>query len=446
MMFGESVLKKYHITTFGCQMNVHDSEVLAGLLEKYGYSPAASIEEADLILLNTCCVRENAENRLYGNIGNLKSLKERNPDCIIGVCGCMAQQAAVVEKIRETYPHVDLVFGTHNLHELPRMLKQIEAERFQLYEIWDSEGEIYEGLPVKRNEPFRAWVTIMYGCNNFCSYCIVPYVRGRERSRSPEAILAEVKELIASGVKEITLLGQNVNSYGLDFPERDFNFAQLLKEICTLNIKRIRFQTSHPKDLSDELIQVMADHPQICRHLHLPLQSGSSRILKLMNRHYTKESYLELAEKIKTKIPDIALTTDIIVGFPGETEADFEDTLDVVQKVGYDGAFTFIFSPRPGTPAAKIEDPTPMDVKKARLNRLIELQNRISLQKNRAFVGSLTEVLVEGVSEKNPEVWSGRNTQNKLVHFKPTSKVKPGDLAIVRITEARTFTLEGELL
>ncbi|NLY75441.1 MAG: tRNA (N6-isopentenyl adenosine(37)-C2)-methylthiotransferase MiaB [Firmicutes bacterium] len=439
-------MKKYHITTFGCQMNVHDSEVLAGLLEKSGYSPAASIEEADLILLNTCCVRENAENRLYGNIGNLKSLKEQNPDRIIGVCGCMAQQATVVEKIRETYPHVDLVFGTHNLHELPRMLKQIEAERSQLYEIWDSEGEIYEGLPVKRTEPFRAWVTIMYGCDNFCSYCIVPYVRGRERSRGPEAILTEVKELIASGVKEITLLGQNVNSYGRDLQESNFNFAELLKEISALDIKRIRFQTSHPKDLSDELIQVMADHPQICRHLHLPLQSGSSRILKLMNRHYTKESYLELAEKIKTKIPAIALTTDIIVGFPGETEADFEDTLDLVQKVGYDGAFTFIYSPRPGTPAAQIEDPTPMDVKKARLNRLIELQNRISLQKNRAFVGSLTEVLVEGVSEKNPEVWSGRNTQNKLIHFKPTSKVKPGDLAIVRITEARTFTLEGELL
>lgn len=439
-------MKKYHITTFGCQMNVHDSEIIAGMLDKLGYSPANSVQEADLILLNTCCVRENAETRLYGNIGNLKALKEEKPDCIIGVCGCMVQQPSVVEKIRNTYPQVDLVFGTHNLHELPKLLDRIEAEKSQLYEIWDSEGDIHEGLPVKRNDPFRAWVTIMYGCNNFCSYCIVPYVRGRERSRRPEAILAEVKDLIASGVKEITLLGQNVNSYGLDFQDRNFNFAKLLKEISALDIKRIRFQTSHPKDLSNELIQVMADHPNICRHLHLPLQSGSSRILKLMNRHYDKESYLELAEKIKNRIPGIALTTDIIVGFPGETEEDFEDTLDLVRKVKYDGAFTFIYSPRTGTPAAKMEDPIPEEDKKRRLTRLIQIQNGISLEKNRAFIGTLSEVLVEGVSEKNPRIWSGRNSQNKLIHFKPAPKIKPGDLAVVRINGAQTFTLEGELL
>jgi tRNA-2-methylthio-N6-dimethylallyladenosine synthase len=445
-MLGESILKKYHITTFGCQMNVHDSEVLAGILEKSGYSPAASAQEGDLILLNTCCVRENAENRLYGNIGNLKALKEQNPDCIIGVCGCMVQQPTVVEKIRKTYPQVDLVFGTHNLHELPKLLEKVEAERSQVYEVWDSEGEIHEGLPVKRNDPFKAWITIMYGCNNFCSYCIVPYVRGRERSRKPEAILAEVKDLIAIGVKEITLLGQNVNSYGLDFKGADFNFAKLLQEISALGIERIRFQTSHPKDLSDELIQVMAEHPNICRHLHLPLQSGGSRILKLMNRHYTKESYLELAEKIKNKIPGIALTTDIIVGFPGETEADFQDTLDLVEKIRYDGAFTFIYSPRIGTPAAKLADPIPEDDKKRRLTRLIQVQNEISLEKNRAFIGTLSEILVDGVSEKNPQIWSGRNTQNKLIHFKPASKIKPGDLAVVRINSAQTFTLEGELL
>ncbi len=439
-------MKKYHITTFGCQMNVHDSEVLAGILEKLGYAPAISTQDADLILLNTCCVRENAENRLYGNIGNLKAFKEKNQDCIIGVCGCMVQQSAVVEKIRKSYPYVDLVFGTHNLHELSKLLKKVEIERSQLYEVWDSEGDIHEGLPVKRNDPFKAWITIMYGCNNFCSYCIVPYVRGRERSRQPDAILAEVQDLLRSGVKEITLLGQNVNSYGLDFQDHSFNFAKLLEKIAAEGVDRIRFQTSHPKDLSDELIQVMSEHRNICRHLHLPLQSGSSRVLKLMNRHYTKESYLALVDKIKSKIPGLALTTDIIVGFPGETEEDFEDTLDLVQKVRYDGAFTFIYSPRSGTPAAKIDDPIDEDNKKRRLNRLIQIQNGISYEKNQEYIGTLSEVLVEGVSEKNPDIWSGRNTQNKLIHFKPGHNIKPGDLAVVKVTGAQTFTLEGELL
>jgi tRNA-2-methylthio-N6-dimethylallyladenosine synthase len=438
-------LKKYHITTFGCQMNVHDSEVLAGMLDKMGYTRASAPQDADLILLNTCCVRENAENRLYGNIGNLKALKEQNPDCIIGVCGCMVQQPTVVEKIQKSYPHVDLIFGTHNLHELPKLVEKIETERSQLYEVWNSEGEIHEGLPMRRDDPFKAWVTIMYGCNNFCSYCIVPYVRGRERSRKPDDILAEIQALINSGVKEITLLGQNVNSYGRDFQDQNLNFAKLLEKIAAQGIERIRFQTSHPKDLSDELIQVMAEHKNICRHLHLPLQSGSSRILKLMNRNYTKESYLALTEKIK-KIPGLALTTDIIVGFPGETEEDFRDTLDLVEKVRYDGAFTFIYSPRVGTPAAKIEDPIPEKDKKERLTRLIAIQNQISLEKNREYIGSLSEVLAEGVSEKNPDFWSGRNTQNKLIHFKPANKIKPGDLAVVRINSAQTFTLEGELL
>ncbi len=427
-------------------MNVHDSEILAGILEKIGYTPVPSQPEADLIILNTCCVRENAENRLYGNIGNLKALKEGNPDCIIGVCGCMVQQPTVVEKIHQSYPQVDLVFGTHNLHELPKLLEKIGTERAEVYEVWDSEGEIHEGLPVKRNDPFKAWVTIMYGCNNFCSYCIVPYVRGRERSRQPKDILTEIKDLAASGVKEITLLGQNVNSYGKDFNEQEWNFAKLLEKIAALDIARIRFQTSHPKDLSDELIQVMAGRKNICRHLHLPMQAGSSRILKLMNRNYTKESYLALVEKIKNKIPGLALTTDIIVGFPGETEEDFGDTLDLVGKIRFDGAFTFIYSSRTGTPAAEIEDPIPEAAKKRRLNQLIETQNRISHEKNQALIGSLSEVLAEGVSEKNPAVWSGRNTQNKLIHFKPIPGIKQGDLAVVRITGAQTFTLEGELL
>lgn len=439
-------MKKYHITTFGCQMNVHDSEVLAGILEKMGYTLAASQREADLVILNTCCVRENAENRLYGNIGNLKALKDENPNCIIGVCGCMVQQPTVVEKIHQSYPQVDLVFGTHNLHELPKLLEKIEREHAEVYEVWDSEGEIHEGLPVKRNDPFKAWVTIMYGCNNFCSYCIVPYVRGRERSRQPGDILIEIKDLAASGVKEVTLLGQNVNSYGKDLDGQGWNFAKLLEKIAALDIPRIRFQTSHPKDLSDELIQVMAGHQNICRHLHLPMQAGSSRILKLMNRNYTKEGYLALIEKIKSKIPGLALTTDIIVGFPGETEADFRDTLDLVEKVRFDGAFTFIYSPRIGTPAAKLEDPTPEADKKRRLNHLIEIQNRISYEKNQALIDSLSEVLVEGVSEKNTAIWSGRNSQNKLIHFKPVPSIKQGDLAVVRVTGAQTFTLEGELL
>jgi tRNA-2-methylthio-N6-dimethylallyladenosine synthase len=437
--------QKYFITTFGCQMNVHDSEVMAGILESSGYEAATSLETADLILLNTCCVRENAENRTFGHVGNLKALKEQNPRLVIGICGCMVQQPTVVEKIRTSYPFIDLVFGTHNLHRLPELLQQLAATNSRVSEVWDSEGKIHEGLPVKREEQFRAWVTIMYGCNNFCSYCIVPYVRGRERSRAPEMILEEIRGLAANGVKEVTLLGQNVNSFGNDLAN-GWNFARLLQEITRTDIERIRFQTSHPKDLSDELIAVMAAEKKVSRHLHLPFQAGSSRILKLMNRHYTKEAYEALAAKIQHRVPGIALTTDIIVGFPGETEADFADTLDLVSKVRFDGAFTFIYSPRVGTPAAALADQVPETVKKERLLQLIELQNRISFEKNQALIGTLHEILVEGTSEKNAEIWSGRTMQNKLVHFKPTFRVKSGDLAVVRITAAKTFTLEGELL
>jgi tRNA-2-methylthio-N6-dimethylallyladenosine synthase len=439
------VARKYFITTFGCQMNVHDSEIIAGILEADGYEAAASLETADLILINTCCVRENAENRTFGHIGNLKAVKEQHPQVIIGICGCMAQQPKVVEKIRAGYPFVDLVFGTHNLHRLPELLRQATVTNSRVIEVWDSEGRIYEGLPVKRQESFRAFVTIMYGCNNFCSYCIVPYVRGRERSRAPEQILAEIKGLAADGVKEVTVLGQNVNSYGQDLGN-SWNFARLLEEIARTAIERIRFQTSHPKDLSPELITVMAAEPKISRHLHLPFQAGSSRILKLMNRHYTKESYLALAVEIQRRIPGIALTTDIIVGFPGETDTDFADTLDLVAQVGFDGAFTFIYSPRVGTPAATRADQVPEAVKKERLLQLIELQNRISLKKNQALIGTLQEILIEGTSEKNAAIWSGRTMQNKLVHFAPTFRVRPGDLAAVRITAAKTFTLEAELL
>jgi tRNA-2-methylthio-N6-dimethylallyladenosine synthase len=441
------VTRKYLISTFGCQMNVHDSEVLAGILTASGYRPATSPEEADLILLNTCCVRENAENKTFGHIGILKALKDVKPGLIIGVCGCMVQQPSEVARIKSSYPYVDLVFGTHNLHQLPELIAEIDSSRTRVFKVWESEGEIVEGLPVKRENPFKAWVTIMYGCNNFCTYCVVPFVRGRERSRQPELILNEVRDLVQAGVKEITLLGQNVNSYGKDLAESDWNFAKLLREVAShTGIERIRFQTSHPKDLSDELIEVMAGYRNICQHLHLPVQSGSSRILKLMNRQYGKEQYQELAAKIKARIPGISLTTDIIVGFPGEREEDFEDTLDLVNQLRFDGAFTFVYSPRIGTPAAKMGDQVPHNDQKRRLIKLIELQNQISLEKNRTYIGTLAEILVEGASEKNPEVWSGRATQYKLVHFKPSPKTKPGELLVVRITGAQTFTLEGELL
>lgn len=433
------------IQTFGCQMNVHDSETIAGMLEAMGYQMERQAETADLVLLNTCCVRENAENRTLGHIGNLKALKDLDPEMIIGVCGCMAQEPGMVEKLKTSYPSVELVFGTHNLYQLPELLLQVITSRTRVINVWENEMGIHEGLPVKRGEDFRAWVTIMYGCNNFCSYCIVPHVRGRERSRRPEKILAEIRELVADGVKEITLLGQNVNSYGKELDD-GWNFARLLQEAADTGIYRIGFQTSHPKDLSDELIEVIATNKNISRHLHLPFQAGSTRILQLMNRRYTKEAYIGLALKIKDRIPDIALTTDIIVGFPGETEADFQETLDLLAKVRFDGAFTFIYSPRKGTPAAEIEDGITAGDKTERMARLIALQNQISLENNQMFLGRVEEILVEGVSDKNSEVWSGRTNRNKLVHFKPAAGMEPGDLVAVRISEVKTFTLAGELI
>lgn len=442
---GYAVNGSYYITTFGCQMNVHDAEVLAGILDAMGYHAASSPEEADLILMNTCCVRENAENRTFGHLGNLKGLKEARPGRIIGVCGCMTQESGNVERIKASYPHVDLVFGTHNLHQLPELLQRLQDGERPVIEIWESDGAVHEGLPVRRGNPFKAWVTIMYGCNNFCSYCIVPQVRGRERSREPDVILGEIQGLKAAGFREVTLLGQNVNSYGLDRTEREWDFPHLLREIAAIGIPRVRFQTSHPKDLSDELITVMAANPNICHHLHLPIQAGSSRILQLMNRHYTKESYLELINKIRAAIPDIALTTDIIAGFPGETEADFRETLDLVEKVRYDGAFTFIYSPRANTAALTMGDTVSTPEKRERLQRLIELQNWISRECNEAWVGRATELLVDGPSERNPAIWSGRMSQNKLVHFQPQAGLKPGDLVQVEISHAQTFTLEGKL-
>ncbi|HEY8344545.1 MAG TPA: tRNA (N6-isopentenyl adenosine(37)-C2)-methylthiotransferase MiaB [Bacillota bacterium] len=447
--------EKYFIQTFGCQMNVHDSEVMSGLLEQSGYERASAPEEADLILLNTCCVRENAENRLYGHLGNLKAIKDQRPETIIGVCGCMAQQTVQQERIREKFPYIDLVFGTHNLHRLPELIQQIkQTGAGRLFEVW-TEGERAEDLPVRRDNPYQAWVNIIYGCNNFCTYCIVPYVRGREKSRRPEKILAEVERLAKEGVKEVTLLGQNVNSYGQDFPPAEsMDFPDLLAKINKIDgISRIRFQTSHPKDLSDKLIQEMAEGEKICEHIHLPVQAGSDKILAAMNRKYTRDHYLNLIRKLRAAIPEIMITTDLIVGFPGEEEADFLDTLNLVQEVGYDGAFTFAYSPRTGTKAASLPGQVEEEVKMERLQRLIEVTNSLAKASNLRQVGKVEKILVEGPSEKRPEIYSGRTRGNKLVLFDPTthSRIKRAEDLIgkeisVYIEEGLTYTLKGRIV
>ena len=367
-----------HVTTFGCQMNSRDSEKLLGILEKVGYAEETDEEKADFVIYNTCTVRENANLRVYGRLGQLGSIKKKNPHKMIALCGCMMQEPEVVEKLKKSYRFVDLIFGTHNIYKFAELLTSaIQSDR-TVIDIWKDTDKIVEDLPVERKYPFKSGVNIMFGCNNFCSYCIVPYVRGRERSREPKAIIREIERLVADGVVEVMLLGQNVNSYGKNL-EEPMTFAQLLQEIEKIEgLERIRFMTSHPKDLSDELIEVMSKSKKICKHLHLPVQSGSSRILKLMNRHYNKEQYLALAEKIRKAVPDISLTTDIIVGFPGETEEDFQETLDVVRKVRYDSAFTFIYSKRTGTPAAVMEDQVPEDVVKDRFNRLLHEVQTIS--------------------------------------------------------------------
>lgn len=445
----ECYRQKYHISTFGCQMNVHDSEILAGMLEKMGYEQAATPEEADLILLNTCCVRENAENRLYGHLGNLKPLKEKNPDLIIGVCGCMAQQPIVQERIREKNPHIDLVFGTHNLHRLPELIQKSREARGRIFEIWD-EGEREENLPVRRDNPYQAYVTVIYGCNNFCTYCIVPYVRGREKSRRPGVVLEEVNSLAREGVKEVTLLGQNVNSYGLDLPETEkTDFADLLSMVNGVEgLTRIRFQTSHPKDLSEKLIRQMAAGEKVCEHIHLPVQAGSDKILAAMNRKYTREHYFRLVESLRRQIPEITITTDLIVGFPGEEEQDFQDTLDLVRKVGFDGAFTFAYSPRPGTRAASLPEQVPEEVKMDRLYRLIEVVNELAKKSNQRMEGRVETILVEGPSEKRDDIFAGRTRGNKLVLFPPPHNREDliGREVQVRIEKGLTYTLQGILI
>ena len=436
--------KSYNICTFGCQMNEHDSETLAGMLEQLGYIEHINKKEADVSILNTCSVRDNADKRFFGTLGELKKAKETNPGMVVAVCGCMMQQQHIIDTLKSKYPWVDLIFGTHNLHEFPKLLNNVLNERNKLVDVWENAGEIVEGLPAKRMHPFKASVNITFGCNNFCTYCIVPYTRGRERSRRPEEILNEVKELVASGVKEITLLGQNVNSYGngSDFSVDFADLIYLLNEIEGL--ERIRFMTSHPKDLSDKLIQAYQDCDKLCNYIHLPVQSGSSEILKRMNRKYTKEDYLLVIKTLKAAVPEIAITTDFIVGFPGETEEDFEETLSLVDQIQFDSAFTFLYSIRKGTPAEKYEEQVPEDIKHIRFNRLVDKLNEIAAEKNKACEGKVLSVLVEGPSKTNSKTYTGRTESIKIVNFKGTSDLV-GKIVPVRILEGKTFSLNGEI-
>lgn len=433
----------YHIQTFGCQMNARDSEKLAGILEQIGYVESDT-EESDFVIYNTCSVRENANTRVYGRLGRLNVIKKHNRNMMIAMCGCMMQEPDEIEKIKTTYKFVDIVFGTHNIFKFAELIYDRLCSDSMIIDIWKDTNQIVEDLPDVRKFSFKCGVNIMYGCNNFCSYCIVPYVRGRERSREPKDIIREIERFVADGVKEVMLLGQNVNSYGktLDNP---IKFAELLKEISHIDgLQRIRFMTPHPKDLSDELIEVMATTPKICHHVHLPLQSGSSRLLKLMNRHYTKEDYLLLVNKIRTAMPDAALTTDIIVGFPGETEEDFMDTIDVVRKAEFDSAFTFIYSKRIGTPAASMEGQVPEDVTKRRFDTLLNVVNECAKKRCGIDVGKTLPVLVEDVNSQHPELVTGRLENNTLVHF-PGDDSLIGQIVNVSLDESKGFYYLGTL-
>ncbi|WP_127836385.1 tRNA (N6-isopentenyl adenosine(37)-C2)-methylthiotransferase MiaB [Clostridium prolinivorans] len=439
----KSNILKYFIETWGCQMNEEDSEKLSGMLKSLGYIRTNKKEEASIIIFNTCCVRENAELKVYGNLGALKNLKQKNPDIIIAVCGCMMQQEGIANNIIKKYPFVDIIFGTHNSYKFPEYLNRVKQEGKSIIEVTNKEEGIIEGIPIDRESNIKAFVTIMYGCNNFCTYCIVPYVRGRERSRKPENIEAEIKDLVSNGYKEITLLGQNVNSYGKGLTE-DINFAKLLKRINNIDgLERIRFMTSHPKDLSEELIETIAQCNKVCEHIHLPVQSGSSNILKKMNRQYDRKQYLDLVKKIKKSIPNISLTTDIIVGFPGETEKDFEETLSLVKEVEFDSAFTFIYSKRKGTPAYDMDNQVDDEIKHERFNRLIEVVNEISYKNNKSYYGKVVEVLVEGRSKNDINKLTGRTRTGKLVNF-TGSFDSIGKLVNVKITEPLSFSLNGE--
>src|SRR5690554_2466942 len=437
--------KTFIVKTYGCQANLSDSEKISGIMYELGFSEVDSEEEADIIFFNTCAIRDTAEQRVYGELGRIKGLKEEKPERLIAVCGCMPQEEATVEKIKKQYQHVDIMFGTHNIHKIAEYINNAYLSKERILEVFSFEGDIIENIPQKRAHKTMAWVNIMYGCDEFCTYRIVPYTRGKERSRRPEEIIDEVKKLVVEGYQEVTLLGQNVNAYGNDFTDIDYTFANLLDDLNKVDIKRIRFTTSHPRDLDDETIEVMAKRGNIMPHLHLPVQSGSNQVLRKMNRKYTKEEYLEKVAKLRKLIPDISLTTDIIVGFPQETEEDFMETLDLIEKAEFEGAFTFIFSPREGTPASKFKDDTPEEEKKERLQRLNKVINEGYARGNKRFVGETVKVLVNGVSAKNEDVLTGYTPYNKVVNF-PGSKDLIGKIIDVKIDKAYTWHLKGVIV
>ena len=437
--------KTYHIVTYGCQMNEEDSEKMSGMLKSMGYEKTENRDEASIIIFNTCCVRENAENRVYGNLGELKKVKKKNPNLVIAICGCMMQQEGMADKILKTFPYVDIVFGTHNAYKFPEYLNRVKTEGVQVKEILDKETKIVEGIPIDRESSIKAFVTIMYGCNNFCTYCVVPYVRGRERSRKSEDILNEIKDLVSKGYKEVTLLGQNVNSYGKGL-EEDINFAKLLRKVNQIEgLERIRFMSSHPKDLTEEVIMAVKECDKVCEQIHLPVQSGSDTMLKAMNRHYDRATYLSLVNKIKEEIPGCSITTDIIVGFPGESEEDIQDTIDLVKEVKYDSAFTFIYSRRNHTPADKMENQIPEEVKHERFNRLVEAVNENVIRGNKFYEGKTVEVLVEGPSKTDETKLMGRTRNGRLVNFSCEDKNLIGKLVNVKINRAQPFSLIGEI-
>ncbi|MCM1371161.1 MAG: tRNA (N6-isopentenyl adenosine(37)-C2)-methylthiotransferase MiaB [Clostridium sp.] len=433
--------KKYFLKTYGCQMNEHDSENIKAILEDIGFTQTDVMESADIILLNTCAIRENAHNKVFGYLGRIKHLKMYKPDIIVGLCGCMAQEEVVINSILEKYNWLDIVFGTHNIHNLPNILERSIEEKNLNVEVLSIEGDIVENVPVKRDSKYKAWINIMYGCDKFCTYCIVPYTRGKQRSRPPEFIINEINNLIKEGYKEVTLLGQNVNAYGKDL-EINYNMANLLEDVSKTGIDRIRFVTSHPWDFTDEMIDVISTYSNIMPYIHLPLQSGSNKILKLMGRRYTKESYVELFNKLKEKIPNVSITTDIIVGFPGETEEDFKDTIDIVNTCKFDSAFTFIFSKRVGTPAAEMKDDITLDGKNKRLYELNELVNKYALINNEKYLNKTVKVLIEGISDKDSSMLMGYTDTMKLVNVKaPIDKI--GKIIDVKINDVKTWSMDG---
>ena len=435
---------KYCVSTFGCQMNAHDSEKIEGMLEQIGYEKTDNENQADFVLYNTCCVRENAEMKIYGRLGFLKTIKQKNPNMMIALCGCMMQQDIVLDTLKKKYKFVDIIFGTYNIYKLPELIQTRLESKHNVIDIWDSHQDIVEDLPSTRKYSFKSCVNIMYGCNNFCTYCIVPYVRGRERSREKDDIVKEVTQLVNDGVKEVMLLGQNVNSYGKNL-DNPVSFAELLRAVNEVpGIERVRFMTSHPKDLSDELIAAMTECDKVCNSIHLPIQSGSTNMLNKMNRHYTKESYLELVAKLKKAMPTITLTTDIIVGFPGETEEDFKDTLDIIKQVKFGGAFTFIYSKRTGTPAATMDNQIEDSVIKDRFNRLLAVVNEVQYDYMQQHKGNTYKILVEDQSKSDENIVSGRTSQGDLVHVKGSTNLI-GQFVTVKITDFKTHYLVGEL-